>query len=33
MEACGGSQHWARKLTAMGHQGSDNHIASLPPFQ
>ncbi|AEA59978.1 IS110 family transposase [Burkholderia gladioli] len=20
MEACGGSQHWARKLTAMGHQ-------------
>lgn len=20
MEACGGAQHWARKLTAMGHQ-------------
>jgi transposase len=20
IEACGGSQHWARKLTAMGHQ-------------
>ncbi|CAB1368300.1 protein of unknown function [Denitratisoma oestradiolicum] len=20
MEACGGSQHWARKLTAMGHE-------------
>ena len=20
MEACGGSQHWARKLTGLGHQ-------------
>lgn len=32
MEACGGAQHWARKLTAMGHQVKLMPAKSVRPF-
>jgi transposase len=32
MEACGGSQHWARKLAAMGHQIKLMPAKAVRPF-
>ncbi len=32
MEACGGSQHWARKLTGMGHQVKLMAAKAVRPF-
>jgi transposase len=32
MEACGGSQHWARKLTSMGHQVKLMPARAVRPF-
>jgi transposase len=32
MECCGGSQHWARKLTAMGHEVKLLPARSVKPF-
>ena len=32
MEACGGSQHWARKLMAMGHQVKLMPAKAVRPF-
>ena len=32
MEACGGSQHWARKLTGLGHQVKLMPAKSVRPF-
>jgi transposase len=32
MEACGGSQHWARKLTAMGHEVKLLPARKVKPF-
>jgi transposase len=32
MEACGGSQHWARKLTGMGHQVKLMPAKAVRPF-
>ena len=32
MEACGGAQHWARKLVAMGHQVKLMPVKAVRPF-